>query len=361
MSISWGTLNISWEAFDLNRFVGRQHERAQFKAWLRRPPGERRVYSYVGAAGTGKTWLLHALHHDLEQPDLQAELFCPIYVSFLNIVEDMEGNLSRYTASVHSWVKRVAEARGISSEITDELMAKQMVTILVKILCEDLKQRPVLFVEGYDEVEHALAFRLTNDLLYTFLSQPQTRIVMGRRDLKLQDVDLLRWSDQYVILESDAEGTIQFQSLLKLFANADHLPLEKLPALKLQVPDYGWNHYFINGYLFSTALSRPTASFDALITAADREACCQDLILRGGRRSMATLNLEFLPPLKKIAQQLARSWTEQELQSALQMRATAIEHLFVYGAISHDPERTQRYRIADGLYELLRALPSEES
>lgn len=350
----------NWQTFDPTRFVGRQQERQQCLDWLRQDqPG--RLYSFVGAAGTGKTWLLHALMHDLAEADLRADRYVPVFISFPQIAADMASTSVRYSIAVHRSLDRIMQAMspqcGTFPEIADDIMAKQMVTIFAKTLCEDRNLRPVIIVEGYDEIDHNLAIRLAQDLLYVFLGYSQARIVMGRRDITLRDVDLLRMADYPVLLHADASGLDQFQSILRCFPEATHLSDVELPRLQLLVPDYQWNHYFVNGYLYATALERQGAPFQSLITTDDCERCCRDLVFRSGRHAPPAGDPDPIALLKRIAKELARNWTEPDLQRVIGRRLIDVEHLFLLGAIARHPVSIQRFCIADGLYEILRTLP----
>jgi DNA replication protein DnaC len=98
----------NWETFDPARFVGRQQERRQCLDWLRQDQ-PRRLYSFVGAAGTGKTWLLQALVHDLMGSDLRADRFVPIFISFPQIADDMSNTPTRYATAVHGTLGRIMQ------------------------------------------------------------------------------------------------------------------------------------------------------------------------------------------------------------------------------------------------------------
>jgi hypothetical protein len=358
-----------WEEYNPNCFVARQQDRQQCLQWIELPQPKYRVYSFVGAAGIGKTWLLKALEHDLRGALDAPYQPVPIWLSFPSLAKELVEGTPRYADAVHSWLielrDQIAARYPAIPDVARDVMVRQMVEVLVEPVCEHAGFRPVLLVEGYDEVANRQAVQIARDVLYPFAGKPQARIIMGRRDTKLRDVDELRWKEKQVILAVNATPREQFARFRE--ENFPDIPdsiIDRLPEIQQLVPGYAWNPYYINAYLFNVALSRlesapaePIAVED-LITVEDRENCCWELINRGGPRAGGNIDQKQFHQLKQIAQRLERSWSEAILQQNLSIRLKDLESLFVYGTIYRDHATAQRYHVAEGLYELLAELPA---
>jgi hypothetical protein len=352
----------AWEIYNPTCFVGREQDRNKCLQWIEHVQPKYRMYTFIGAAGTGKTWLLHALHDDLKRlanAPYQPE---PIWLSFPAFAKKLAQNNQAYTDAISDWLldlrgQIIARHPAIPT-IASDVMVRRMVEVLAEQVCEQLVLRPVLLVEGYDEVDSRQAVQIARDLLYPFVGKHQTRIVMGRRDTKLRDVDELRWKEIQVTLEVDAILQTQLVHFQQQFFPDRPLALtNRIAEMQQLVPGYVWNHHYINAFLFNVALLRANDPNAILITVDDRYQCCWELIHRGGVRNGELDQKEF-QYLKQIAHELERSWSETALQQALGLRLKNIDSLFVYGTIYRDRTTAQRFRIADGLYELLAGLPA---
>lgn len=344
-----------WEQYAQNLFVGHDGEIAACSDWVTSQRTTRQLRSYIGAAGTGKTWLMQRLYGEFRDAKAPAVNLLPIWLSWPHLAHDYVSGVDIYTAAVRTLLE--IECRELSnhypdlSALPDDVEAKVLAEIVSDILCDRLDLRPVLFVEGYDEVEEPLAVTFAEDLLYPFITKSTARVIMGRRDENLDGVDVLRWTEEAQQLEAAITPGDQLERLIQAQYPGMMLQLAEIEAL---VPNYGWNHPYINAYFFHCALSKTDRPLNRRILEDDQRVCCRQLIERGSR---PPLDEDQFKLLCRIAHDLGREWTEEEFEQTLQMRLDQIELFFEYGAIRQTSQTSHRYHIVDGLYQLLANLP----
>jgi hypothetical protein len=211
-------------------------------------------------------------------------------------------------------------------------------------------------IEGYEEVSSEQAEQIISKLIEPFFTEECVRAIMGRRDANSLRGDLLRWQELQRPLPPAQTPLDQFIAFSKQYhPTATHLTASNLQSFQKLLPNYRWNHFFINAFFFDRALSRPDVLFSELIAQGDIEQCCKQLIMRPNvdNQPVYPFTDEDLENLMHIAQLLDDTWTEEMLISQLRLRLNAIEPLFACGAVHHF--QGGRYMVASGLRELIRS------
>jgi hypothetical protein len=122
------------------------------------------------------------------------------------------------------------------------------------------------------------------------------------------------------------------------------------------LPDYQWNHPFINAHLLANAYV-DEKSPPRKLACEDIKACIEALVVRSNR--FGRLSAEEFDNLERMANELSPEWTSHELGTLLSVSSIAainfIGSFFDRGMIDRNNDQPQRYKIGAGLYELLRA------
>ncbi len=368
-----------WQSYNPNAFVERPEILTEIQHWIDDPIGDRQVLSIIAPPGTGKTWMLHYLK------DLWQGKRLVVWVDAKELINRAEQNIRGnmlIPANVNSWVANIfTEAKQYCNQIPAYLPPPRMTNgknleLLVTTTCQrcKLRLRPVVLVDGYDDVEEVQAEVLSDQLLASFISDECWRMIVARREqrrllvYKLRSNDDKEVSDRLKVLFSSSSNLSfaqkQFNSFLK--TNYPELRIEDAALVEWfkTLKKYHWGHPSINAYLFDAALRDSAPTLRTLIKK-DFEACFRAAVQRrapAGQASQTTApsphdNLEIL---LKISSTLDETWTEHDLDEKLGIKFwDENERIFDTGIIVPVPGSYTRYKIADGLRELLREIDAQ--
>jgi hypothetical protein len=252
-----------------------------------------------------------------------------------------------------------------------------MMRALVHDLCErcDHALKPILLVDGFEELPERERQVLEEDVLTQFLSRDCTRLIIGRRDEASLQSPTLRWTEgQYTLtVMNDADSDLQVRTRLQNWdkrprrtKRAEHFPSADLIAnfrARHPIPHYVWNHPGINTFLLERAVLHRHGSRAPLLDKQDLYDCILDVTATGG----TWLSMQEFKLLVDLAELVDLDDTTKRLDDWLagdltrQLRITIdderLAELFRRGIVV-SVEQTARYKVADGLREALRAWQS---
>ncbi|CAG0962189.1 hypothetical protein ANRL3_00951 [Anaerolineae bacterium] len=364
----------NWEDYDSNVFVGRKTELDKIKDWANASRVDKRLWAIVAPAGMGKTWFLQAAQEKLRghvSPSQRLVFFIEIpKLVKPGVGLDNDAILKRLGEIQQDARKVCPEVRAIDPAAT---MISQNIDRLINDLCLhcDLHPTPIVVVDGYEEVEEKIRQDVDEQILERFFNRPECiRMLIALRDEGSIDSFVLRKNQCLPSLPLDAlaDPTMQFSEFVKKhYPQVQNLTFGQLKALPLiqghesglpRITSYNWDHPYINAFLFNRALSRAMGSPASVLTRNDISECISNLIRRpdqNGHSRYMPLTLDVLGCLTKIAQSLDKEWTSDELESLdLDINDDRINQVFQYGIIFNSTNSAQRYKVSDGLWELLR-------
>jgi hypothetical protein len=366
----------SWQSYIRNAFVDRPEILGEIQHWADDPAADRQVLSLIAPRGTGKTWMLRYLQ-DIWQGNRLV-----IWVDakeLVNLAEKMNRENVLVPASVTHWLENTfAEARKFCTHIPPCLPPPKMtygrsLEQLVIATCQRCKlwPPPVVLVDGYDDVETIQAEVLSDQLLTSFVSDECWRMIIARREqrpllvYKLKSNSDREVSDRLKVLFSTSRNIgfakQQFRRFLNVHRQAVLVEDGFFTGWFEKLKEYHWGHPFINAFLFDTALQDGTPPLRQL-TKKDLEECFRATIRRRAPigqtpQGTAALPSDDLDLLLKIAGELEEIWTEHDLDEKLGIKfGEESERIFDTGIIVSVPGYYSRYKIADGLRELLREI-----
>ena len=170
-------------------------------------PNPTRMRSIVGPPGVGKTTFLRQLREALRQQDAA--------VLWLDLSIVHEGLARR------PWAENEAVwSRYLQAEDAKRAAASVEEFIAIAASASSHGMAPVLLADGYDELKLAESMRVEQEILIPFLfpnevANPQSRVVLARRDEYALSAARLRWEDMALTLEGLTDPAAQLWALLR--------------------------------------------------------------------------------------------------------------------------------------------------
>lgn len=170
-------------------------------------PNPTRMRSIVGPPGVGKTTFLRQLREALRQQDAA--------VLWLDLSIVHEGLARR------PWAENEAVwSRYLQAEDAKRAAASVEEFIAIAASASSQGMAPVLLADGYDELEPAERQWVEQHILIPFLfpnevANPQSRVVLARRDEYALSAARLRWEDMALTLEGLTDPAAQLWALLR--------------------------------------------------------------------------------------------------------------------------------------------------
>lgn len=312
----------------------------------------RRLRTVAGPPGYGKTCLLHKLHQTLN--DKSVKKFKKLFVIWTPIGQFNEFN------DLETWLKAIVEqakdecAQLSKFDSTSE--SKNVISQLLEKLCETCrpKRRIILIVDALDELPD-LRQELEDHFLAHFWRKECVRIIISFRDeFSLKNPNLRR-SERRITLTtfSQEQGQEQLDKRAKLIPEPLSSPFKHLLEL---VHPYKFNHPGLNTLLSQTINKNEHNSQNPVLTAADLRQCWLALIkepLAAEPGYAAVLERD----LKTIVLHPEDSWTFETFADICKYSQNeAFAHwqdLMAACVVEQHPDYSQRYRVIDGLRELL--------
>jgi hypothetical protein len=385
-------------------FVGRTVPMEDILDWAREENPAQRVLSVVGPPGVGKSYLLHRVRDLLHAAGR--------LVFWINLSRDLTirgddrwcsinspasaGNSSLDPASgendrgkahpdviteagLRIWLAEAiqrSQARCDRVRPYDGSISPEAVLFtLVTDLCERCDLKPILIVDGFEEIDQPRRDWLEESVLAQFIGRSCTRIIIGWRDEFSLNSPALRWTEGKLTLTvmNDMDSDLQVRTRLQ---NWDKRPLRTkqtgyFPSADLianfrarnPIFHYSWNHPGINTFLLERAVLNWHSSRPRLLDKQDLFDCILDITaIASARLSMHEFKL--LVDLAELADptdttKLLDEWLEGDLTRQLKITIDdeRLAELFRRGIVLN-VELTARYKVADGLREALRAWQS---
>lgn len=367
----------SWQDFDPTRYVPRTNAEQEMDRWANARSVNRRVLSFVAPLGSGKSWLVRRAQERwsgvgnrfvelLEVPVLLKPP--PAGTTFI----DRHPNEMFDPKHLSKWIERAHHrARALCDSIPDpeiidwkNYSPSHICSEFAEALCTLCArlEAPILIVDAYDELksEEEASF-FSNQILEPLIRSDCVRMLIPRRDdIKLQGIrlrfeeELVTWSPQDTILIDD-----QYRLYLTPFPFT-------LEDLKNVLPDYKWNHPFINDFLLNRALENYNHGRALLNIPNDLKNCITALIVRYADDEMGGAGVQAgrnrFPPLPDLTSkvlfqllELPEQWTDLDLRKQIKRNLSDphIKELFAYSLIVRGDIF---YHIADGVREILMIL-----
>ncbi|MBI5303745.1 MAG: hypothetical protein HY868_16535 [Chloroflexi bacterium] len=362
----------NWEDYDSKVFVGRKTELDKIQDWANVSRVDKRLWAIVAPAGMGKTWFLQAAREELRGHDSPPKRL----VFFVQVPELVKPGVGLENEAILKWLGEIQQdARKVCPDvraIDPDATIAQNIDRLVNDLCLrcDLHPSPIVIVDGYEEVEKKIRQDVDEQILERFLSRECIRMFIALRDEGSIDSFVLRKNQclPSMPLDALADPVEQFLGFVKKhYPTVQNLTFGQLQALPLMqghesvLPDctgYNWDHPYINAFLFDRAVPRATSFPVSVLTRTDISGCIDNLIRRpdqNGKPRYMPLTQNVLDCLIQIARSLDKEWTSDELEKLkLDINDDLINQLFQYGIIFNSTNSAQRYKVSEGLWELLR-------
>lgn len=344
-------------------FVGRTTSLARILYWANEENPVQRVLSVVGPPGVGKSYLLHRAYDRLQASgrvvfwiDLSRD---PAIRGGCPDVLTMDGLRSWLKAAVQYARQSCPSVRDYEGSISPEAMIHTLATDL----CDVCDSKPVLMVDGFEEINQQERDRLEWTVLEQFISRGCTRILIGQRDEFALNSPSLRWTEGKEILSvmDEKESDLQIKTRLEKWnAHPRHAgPIVNFPSADWlknlrehnPLPPYDWNHPGLNTLLLERIVPRHQAGSEAYVSVDDLRQCILEVT-----GSISPLSSSQLDCLRAVATRLPPEWANEDLMDTLKIviEDDNLSELFRRGIV-FNIEGTPRYKVADGLRELVRA------
>ena len=354
----------NWECFSKNHYLNFDQRLDKVEEWDKKNHPLERVCSLTGAPGVGKSWTVQYIASTWGHSPKRFVfvLDCP------EIFIEKSGRSRLDYDRAFNWLKHITnDVREHCSEVPqpDHVKAFSLnIQKLVDVLCHTChwEKPPILLVDGYDEIDPSGRGELNRKLLEFFVSAGCTKIIIARRQQNSLMSDILRRMEKNIEL-AELMSTVfckkQFQNIKDTFhANKTHLTETNLDEFLSTLPEYHWNHPYINGYLFDCALSNIRGTHPTWLTNENLEECCKDLVRRpdnfGNSRHLELTPSEFVT-LIRIAHLDTPNWTQIQLRRQLGIDILSLESLFDRGLLIN-LHNSLYYSINNGLRGILRSI-----
>ncbi|MGQ9832820.1 MAG: AAA family ATPase [Candidatus Villigracilaceae bacterium] len=360
-----------WDTLIEKQFVQRPQAEEKITQWVE-ASSERPLLSVVAPPGNGKSWILRNLYNKWGKSGDRLV----IWLDAPRLINRNEQNPAQMiqAETFLEWFREIKERAnqhcGGLETISEIVDFSAQIETLVDKLCNhcNLKQAPVLIVDGYDEMSEQQAETLNLRILQPFLARPCTRLLLAHR-VEWKAQGLLSYKRQVLFLsEEDLSPKFAQEQFKRLFAETH--PGAKTPdptGWMSKLRHYRWNHPFINRFLFERGLGGDASSFRAL-TEQDFYDCCQAVVERpdapGGPR-YSRLTKEEFTVLHQLATRLPETWAETDCTKLLGISSmisdSRLMRLFEAGLISNLPSTQAKlssplYQVNNGIRELLKEI-----
>jgi len=350
----------SYHEYKARRFVNRPKVLDEIRKWADSPSVTRRVLSFAAPPGSGKTWILRRFYEERNNNPFTIWMNLP---EFVNQQEKRDPNQMLNLNALVKWVETIWQNAQkycpppIPWDPTPDISA--IVDKLVKILCDcNLHNPPLIIVEGYDEIIEQARI-IERRLLDYLIDRDCMRMIIAYRDQDkyVLKSDTLRYQERQILLDtldplSPDFAREQFARLVgEIHPEPQNLSVDVWMSY---LTHYEWNHPLANAFLFDRALSRDESKLRSL-SSEDLKECCLNIITRPfeGEEAKYKLEDEEFSYLMKIANQLEKEWTDDDLKETCNLNLTKIARLFDYGLIQ---STSPRRKIPDPILMLLRDL-----
>lgn len=341
------------ETYQPKLYVQREELFEQIREWIHLPADEYRLWSLVGAAGIGKSWFMTDTYQRLRK-----EGNClPIWLDLSQgaIYPDLGASAPEagqpfpdcQTPEGRSqWLEReITRAKKVCPRVSDynpHVAFSVMLRKFVQDLCQlCARYIPVLLIDGYEEVgDEASKDFLQEHIFSNFFGGGCTRLMIARRDKDgFGFHPTLAYVDKVVPLPPFEESQSQEQITKRR--------REKAPAaigIDQHVTPYLTGNPFINVQLFERAAINDPSSLGSY----DFQVCLTAVLDRAG------LGANHAGLLQHIAR-ISLEWTKIELRDVcyISIDHPEMEDLFQAGLVYHVEGTGGRYKIDDGLHQLL--------
>ncbi|MBN1995308.1 MAG: hypothetical protein JW953_21650 [Anaerolineae bacterium] len=341
------------EKFRSELFVGRERELEDLVRWATDiAVPSRRLRTIAAPPGYGKTWLLKQLVCRLAE---WRDLF---------IITAPTLTLTSY-AAITKWLLTVIEQAGTVCAKMSAVPPDESLEAWVRHLLENLTQnspslRPILIVDGLNELADNERRELEKYLLDQFWLNPEVRIIVSFREESYLIPSNPRRGEKRISLEtfSKIENKISADGHQQLHKRATIIP-EKLEApleefLEIVAP-YALTVPGLNTILFRRARENEANHRRPILNANDLKESRYELIgpeLRQKPETVKTIE----DALRQIVALQENSWILENFAGNKYTQREALNHiqtLMVLSIVTHIGG--QRYQIVDGLRELLYA------
>lgn len=333
--------------FNPDLFVGRETELVQLISWVTSEVVPRRLKTIVAPPGYGKSWLLRQLADRLSDQHGRDLFLIWVPTKKLKSREDIAQWLLEVSKDVQCYSLRV---RNHDLAI---LPVEAIISRLLEDLCVNCNSalRPVLIVDAFDELLDNERRELEKHLLERFWYNPSVRIIMAFRDeLRLTSPPLRRGEERtHLGAFTPTLGQEQLQRRAEFYQ--DSLSPQELPPL---VPSYNWTHPYINTRLYEILKQKKLANQSLRLAREDLRRSWLSLI-------EGKLQQKFLSPglIEKDLQAITAKVDAWTLETFAQVcgynLSTAFNHLQDLMALSLITGERGKYRVVDGIREIIQA------
>lgn len=350
----------NWQDYSPKLYVERAQAQIEMDEWANAPNLDRPVLSIESPAGTGKTWLMRDAHERWRQKHptrLMRWMDVPAFVNLRenDIISRMLNHerLTEWLGETRTLAHRICPDIAGAEDIDQVVAASNTISRLV----EDFSRRckhlppPIVFFDGYDELSESQAVFFSESILKHFTTRDCVRLLIGRREERSLQGWTLR-NKQRILSLKGKDPVIVDDQMVKYPAGFTSYALDKLKA---ELPDYKWNHPFINAFLINRANLNSRASAHLVRSPEDLKKCCIDLMTRptNGRLKYSPPSDEQFNLLQSLAK-LGPKWTDIELRArqdlGVSISSPIVNSLFEYGVLTREDVF---YQVADGLREIL--------
>lgn len=362
----------SWQIYNSNAFVDRPSIVKAIEEWVDNPASDRQVLSLIGPPGSGKSWVLHALHERWASSRLVLKLDIPLIInhSEKNIREKIlnQDQLSKWFKNVY---KTAADYCFQLSEFDTNITPGRAVDLLVAETCQnsDLTARPILLIDGYDYIDPIHSQVVCDLILAQFMGDQCWRLIIARREQqRLENYRLQFCADKEMQDTLWKELSIgqnnfalkQFRKFLSTYYPHIEIVDDAFIAWTKELRKYKWGHPFINAFLFETAMINSKGKLESL-EKSDLENCLKSTLqrnyLNGQKASAHPLLPDDLKLLEQIACDLDETWTDHDVEEKLGVKyqEDSIKSIYDSGLIVEAGFKS-RHKIADGIRQLLQEI-----
>ncbi|GIK43241.1 MAG: hypothetical protein BroJett011_70740 [Chloroflexota bacterium] len=331
-------------------FIGREAELAQLIQWVTTNAIlSRRLITIAAPPGYGKSWLLGKLQKRLLERHGR-DLFI-MFVAAADLT-----SISKMTNWIQSVIKAAREGGLAVRESNPEDSLATIIHHLLEDLCEHSNPplRPVLMVDGLDELAPKTAEVLQKVFLESFWDKPQLRMIISFRDEFSLTSHTLRLGEERMSLTAFTPPTGKEQLRKRVTSEAPSILFQKdLKDLVALIPQYTWTNPGLNTCLYTKAKKRRVNGQTPLLTVADLNECWLGPIKAKSKELSVTLS-ELESNLKIVSAE--DTWTVETFsQICGYSLVVAHKHIQELIALSLVTNEKQKYKIVDGIRELIRA------
>lgn len=355
--------------YDKDFFIDRPKALAKICDWAN-AADDRRVLSVVAPPGWGKTWILEKFKEEWGADHFViAWMHAPTLINRNELIDtnhmiDVEAFLNFFDTMQNTARQRCPHIEAIdpTQDVSD------MIRAFADFICEcNLEKTPLVIVDGYDEITDKQAETFSLRLLAKLIEKRCIRLVIAHRVDWSVKGDSLRRTQRVLLFEEVDTVSRDFAhrqfDVIYRKRNPD-APIPDPEAWMGQLKEYRWDHPLANCFLFQRGLEGSPSQLRALASQ-DYYECCRAIIERpdkNGKPRDEALNPDEFKTLHRIAGELGREWTQDEIQELLDISNFYVNEttrkFFNRGLISESSP--PYYHVIGGLFELLREMDIDQ-